>query len=71
VVNVNTNNIGKIVIKYLMIALGLAVFILGALFLNHNHSQAEQFPITLQTAISAFMLLAGVGFCFIALKWVK
>jgi hypothetical protein len=67
----NSNNIGKSVIKYLMVALGLAVFILGALFLNHYYPQAGEFPINLQTAISSFMLCAGIGFCFIAFKWVK
>lgn len=70
-IKVNVDSIGKSVIKYLMVALGLAVFILGGLFLNHNYSQAEQFPIDLQSAISVFMLFAGIGFCFIALKWVK
>jgi uncharacterized membrane protein len=67
----NSNSIGKGIIKYLLVALGLAVFILGGLFLNHNFSQAEQLPINLQSAISIFMLCAGVGFCFIAFKWVK
>jgi hypothetical protein len=67
----NSNSIGKGIIKYLLVALGLAVFILGGLFLNHNFSQAGQLPINLQSAISIFMLCAGVSFCFIAFKWVK
>jgi uncharacterized membrane protein len=67
----NPNSFSKSIIKYLLVALGLAVFILGGLFLNHNYSQAGQFPINLQTAISAFMLFAGIGFCLIAFKWVK
>lgn len=67
----NSNSFSKSIIKYLLVALGIAVFILGGLFLNHNYSQTGQLPINLQTAISSFMLCAGIGFCFIAFKWVK
>jgi hypothetical protein len=67
----NSNSIGKGIIKYLLVALGLAVFILGGLFLNHNYAQTGQLPINLQSVISIFMLCAGVAFCFIAFKWVK
>ncbi len=68
---VNSKSIGIAIIKYLMVALGFAIIILGGLFLNHYYSQAEQFPINLQTAISVFMLFIGVFFCFFAIKWVK
>jgi hypothetical protein len=67
----NSNSIGKNIIKYLLVAIGIAVFILGGLFLNHNYSQAGQLSINLQTAISYFMLCGGIGFCLIAFKWVK
>jgi len=67
----NSNSIGKGIIKYLLMALGLATFILGGLFFNHNYSQAGQLSINLNIAISGFMLCAGIGFCFISFKWVK
>lgn len=67
----NSNVIGKFIIKYLLIALGLAVLILGSLFLSHNYSQAGQLSINLQTVLSSFMLCIGIGFCFIAFKFVK
>jgi hypothetical protein len=67
----NSNIIGKFIIKYLLITLGFAVFILGGLFLNHNYSQAGLLSINLQTALSSFMLCAGVALCFIAFKYVK
>ncbi|WP_111979925.1 hypothetical protein [Algibacillus agarilyticus] len=67
----NSNKIGLSIIKYLLIALGLAVIILSGLFLNYNYSQIGQLSINIQTAISSFMLCAGIGFCFIAFRFVK
>ncbi|MFT2092017.1 hypothetical protein [Paraglaciecola sp. 2405UD69-4] len=62
---------GRLVIKYLMVALGLGWSVLGGLFLENSYSQAAELSINLINALSIFMVCAGISFCFIGFRIVK